>query len=94
MDLLDALDRANGEFRTRLEQVGPDDWTRPTPCDQWDVRFLVAHVVGGSRFAVSVLSGSSARAAMDDVLSTVQLGTDPLDRLRRRHGRAARGVPA
>ena len=64
VDLLDALDRANGEFRNRLEQVRPDDWSRPTPCDEWDVRFLVAHVVGGSRFAASVLSGSSARAGL------------------------------
>ena len=78
MNLLDALDRASGEFRDRLALVGAADWARTTPCDEWDVRFLVAHVVGGNRFATDVLSGTTARLALESVMSRPQLGIDPL----------------
>jgi uncharacterized protein (TIGR03083 family) len=30
-----------------LESVVDDDWARPTPCSEWDVRELTAHVAGG-----------------------------------------------
>ena len=62
MELLAALDAATEEFRRRLVLVGKSDWERSTPCPDWDVSYLVAHVVGGNRFAVSVLGGASACA--------------------------------
>ena len=55
-----------------------DAWSRPTPCDDWDVRYLVAHVVGGNRFAVQVLDGASAADAIAQVMSSPQLGDDAL----------------
>jgi uncharacterized protein (TIGR03083 family) len=33
-------------FGDVVHQLDPDDWERPTVCDQWDVRGLVAHNVG------------------------------------------------
>ena len=76
MELLDALDAAAEEFRQRLVLVGPSDWARSTPCPDWDVRYLAAHVVGGNRFAVLILGGTSASDASDEVMSAPQLADD------------------
>lgn len=78
MDLLDALDAAINEFGARLALVRTDEWCRPTPCPGWDVRYLVAHVVGGNRFAGHVLGGMTAAAAIDAVMSSPQLEDDPM----------------
>ena len=37
--------------------VGTEQWQLPTPCPDWSVRQLVAHVVGGNRLAAGVLRG-------------------------------------
>jgi uncharacterized protein (TIGR03086 family) len=76
--LLDALDVAVSEFRSRLAAIADDQWAAPTPCEEWDVRFLVAHVVGGHRFSSLVLDGSSADDAIAAVMSSSVLGVDPL----------------
>ena len=45
----------NDEFARRLRLVGPDDWQRPTPCSEWDVRALVTHIVGANiRYRLSL----------------------------------------
>lgn len=79
MELLDALDLAVAEFRRRLVDVPDGAWSRPTPCAGWDVRYLVAHVVGGSHFAVLVLDGASAEEAMGVVLRETSIGAQPID---------------
>lgn len=78
MELLAALDAATDEFRDRLVLVGPSDWARSTPCPDWDVQYLTAHVVGGNRFAVSILGGMSASGALEEVMATPQLADDAL----------------
>ena len=78
LDLLNALDAATEEFGRRVALVGLDDWDRPTPCPDWDVHYLVAHVVGGNRFAVLILGGMDASDAVGEVMSMPQLGGDPL----------------
>ena len=75
---LRALDSAVAEFRVRLAAVADGDWAAPTPCTDWDIRYLVAHVVGGNRFASLVLGGATAGEAMDVVTGTPQLGANPL----------------
>lgn len=46
-------------FVERVEQVRPDDWSRPTPCAGWSVRDLVNHVVSEERWAVPLFAGST-----------------------------------
>lgn len=44
---------AYGTFADVVEQLGDDDWGRPTDCEGWTVRDLVGHVVGAMRAAAS-----------------------------------------
>ena len=81
MDGLDALDLAVEGFGERLALVG-DRWTVPTPCDDWDVRWLCAHVLGGNRFAVLTLGGTSASDAMAQIIAMRHIGERPVDDLR------------
>ena len=46
-------------FGRRLEKVGPEDWVRPTPCDDWDVRALVHHVIGELLWVPPLLAGQT-----------------------------------
>ena len=54
----DWMSAAEREYRLLLEMfagLAADDWHRPTDCDEWDVREVLAHLVGGA------LSTSSLR---------------------------------
>jgi len=53
MDDLDALDLAIDGFGERLALVG-DRWTVPTPCDDWDVRWLCADEAVINRLTTSI----------------------------------------
>ena len=77
LDRLTALDSAVTAFRRHLAFVAEDDWAAATPCPGWDVHYLVAHVVGGNRFASMVLDGHPADQAMTAVMSVTQLSADP-----------------
>jgi uncharacterized protein (TIGR03083 family) len=50
-----------------LGRLTPDDWAKPTSCEAWDVRDMVAHVVGMAEMQASVRElahvGRTARAA-------------------------------
>jgi uncharacterized protein (TIGR03086 family) len=78
LSTLAALELASDQFSEHLAAVSPEQWTAPTPCPDWDVHYLVAHVVGGNRFAAMVLEGMSSSAATEAVMSTPQLGDEPL----------------
>ena len=60
----------------RVAGVGADDWHRPTPCADWDVRALVGHVVDENRWAPPLLGGRTI-ADVGDELSGDPLGDDP-----------------
>lgn len=77
MDALQALDAAAEGFARRLRTVTPDQMGAPTPCEGWDVRTLLTHVVGGNRMAVAMVDGASQEEAME-VAGATELGDDPL----------------
>lgn len=77
MDAFEALSSANAEFERRLWLVRPGDWARPTPCEAWDVRALVNHVVGANRRYTMLLHGASA-VEVDATRSTDHLGDDAI----------------
>ena len=54
-----AIDR----FGARVHAVPADRWDSPTPCSQWSVRDLVAHLCFEHRWAPHILDGR----AMDEV---------------------------
>jgi uncharacterized protein (TIGR03086 family) len=45
VDIIDRYERAAHGFTARLDAVGDDQWSSPTPCTDWDVRQLVDHVI-------------------------------------------------
>lgn len=74
--LLEQYDHALAEFGRRVEKVGDDQWSLPTPCEEWDVRALVAHVVDECRWAPYLLAGGTVAGAGDRFVGD-PLGDDP-----------------
>src|SRR5437660_5204890 len=108
VDHPEAMALAAREYERLAELVDgfhPDDWSRPTDCPEWDVRSMVAHVLGGMEACASVRQNvHQMRLARKesgnfvDALGTVQirerasLSTDELlARLRRAVPRAVSG---
>lgn len=77
LDLLDLHERAMAEFDRRVHAVGADQWNDSTPCEQWDVRTLVAHLVDEQLWVPGLLDRRPyeevGRSVPDDVL-----GSDPV----------------
>ena len=54
----DRYDRVSSGFNERLQRVGADQWSLPTPCSEWTVRDLVTHVIDTQRRVLGLLGGS------------------------------------
>jgi uncharacterized protein (TIGR03086 family) len=77
MDDLRALHRrAADEFGRRVEKIEPDQWSGPTPCDDWDVRTLVNHLVYENRWVPDLMAGKTV-AEVGDRFDGDLLGDDP-----------------
>ena len=79
MDAFEALDRARVQFSVRLDAVSAEQWALPTPCDEWDVRGLVNHLVTADTTTTRLLGG----ATRDDVVALIgadHLGSDAMSR--------------
>jgi uncharacterized protein (TIGR03086 family) len=57
--------------------VNATQWSAPTPCEGWDVRALLNHVVSGNLWAVE-LAGGQTIAEVGDRFDGDLLGNDPL----------------
>lgn len=73
MDTLDALDRSFASTRTVVAQVRPEHLSLPTPCSEWDVRALLAHMLGSidafqAHAARTPAAETPAREVSDNVL--------------------------
>jgi uncharacterized protein (TIGR03086 family) len=64
-------------FEQRLSVVAADQWSGATPCDGWDVRTLVNHVVGELLWLPPLLDGKTI-AEVGDRFDGDVLGPDPL----------------
>jgi uncharacterized protein (TIGR03086 family) len=76
-DLRELHRRAAAEFDRRVQAISADQWDQPTPCEEWDVRTLVNHLVSDNRWAPELLAG----ATIDDVGDAFDgdmLGDDPV----------------
>lgn len=56
--------------------IPADRWQSATPCDGWDVRALLNHVVAGNLWAAELAAGGTI-AGVGDRLDGDLLGTDP-----------------
>ena len=81
MELLDAYRRSQAAFIDYVTQVGSDRWDGPSPCDLWDVRTLVNHIVYEDRWSVPLVEGASL-AEVGDRFEGDLLGDDPLGAVR------------
>ncbi len=71
----DALfDAALDQMQDLIDATRPDQMALPTPCDDWDVRALINHIVGGPAGFAARASGKTAgwSAPQGDLL-----GDDP-----------------
>lgn len=93
MDLLETYRRSLAEFADRVGRVGPDQWSDPTPCPEWDVRALVDHVVTEDRWAVPLLGGATIES-VGDRFTGDQLGPDPAESARDAARRAEQAATA
>jgi uncharacterized protein (TIGR03086 family) len=64
---------ATGRF---VDGVPADRWHADTPCDGWDVRALVNHIVSGNLWAAELATGATI-GSVGDRLDGDVLGADP-----------------
>jgi uncharacterized protein (TIGR03086 family) len=60
---VDQLETALETAEALIAAITPEQWSRPTPCTDWDVRALVTHLSGGNHlFAAALADDASSRA--------------------------------
>jgi uncharacterized protein (TIGR03086 family) len=75
-DLPGLHDRALRQTRGYVTGIGDDQWTSRTPCEDWDVRELVNHIVSGNFWAGELARGKTIEEVGDRLDGDV-LGDDP-----------------
>src|SRR5438874_13723161 len=57
-ELLELWRRVGDGFSQRLDDVKPDEWSKSTCCDAWDVAALVDHAIGAQRMVPKALGAT------------------------------------
>ena len=73
---VDFFVRSSAFFGELVRSVGDEEWELPTPCSDWDIRTLVAHVVIGDAQIPGLFAGETV-AFIEEVDPSV-LGLNPL----------------
>jgi uncharacterized protein (TIGR03086 family) len=74
----DQLEASLAEAQGLVAAVRPEQWAAPTPCSEWDVRALVAHLVGGNQRFAGLISGATTLERPRPVAAGDVLGDDPV----------------
>lgn len=78
MEAIDALAQSSEELARRLRLVQSDQWELPTPCEEWNVRDLVNHVLLGTRMSGQLLSGMARDEVIAGLNDDLVAGADPI----------------
>ena len=76
-DLVELHRRGAASFGAYVEQIASDQWARPTPCTDWDVRSLVNHLVYEAEWTVPLFNGATVEE-VGDQFEGDRLGDDPV----------------
>ncbi len=75
MDAITAYEQTLVWTGQRIAGVRPEDLTSPTPCTEWNVRVLIAHVVAGIWYFQALATGEPVEELMRGLNDLV--GDDP-----------------
>jgi uncharacterized protein (TIGR03086 family) len=73
-----ALDQSQTAAAAMIARLGPDDWARPTPCDEWTVRDVVNKMVASTIMFTTFARREQPDPPYDLVHPVELLGDDPL----------------
>ncbi|MGW2178340.1 TIGR03086 family metal-binding protein [Streptomyces sp. NPDC001732] len=65
-------------FTDRVHAVRDDQWSAPTPCTEWTVRDLVAHLTAEQLWVPSLVTEGRTVAEVGDAFDGDVLGEDPV----------------
>ena len=81
---LDDLTAAQSAVSALLAGLAPDDWARPSPCDEWDVAAVARHLtvgerafavaLGGTPYDLAAISAAIADVATDELPAAYAVG--------------------
>ncbi|MFF1832750.1 TIGR03086 family metal-binding protein [Streptomyces sp. NPDC058231] len=77
-DLLDRHAEALQLFTDRVHAVRDDQWSAPTPCTEWSVRDLVAHLTSEQLWVPALVTQGLTVAAVGDAHDGDPLGGEPV----------------
>lgn len=69
--------RVMGPAASMVSAIKLEQWHNATPCDEWDLRVLVNHIIGENRWIHAVLGGRTLEDVRDELNGDLT-GDDPI----------------